>query len=247
MTRSELCARVAARSSLSTADVAAALDALTSTITDALAERETVTVAGFGKFTARSHAVRQARSPAPVSPSLSPPPGYRLSRPQTPFATVSTHSGLAPVDRYPRDTAAPLPLCCADTPPLERGNVQGPYTRRPSPRPPHSWLQIPIMYRSWIAGGSFDWGLGIASRSEQGERSEYCQYAIRARMRTVVGLRIEGVDARNACGRHVSRCHYRRVPANIDPARSDAIGRPVDRITCQLDRLASTRSTKRWE
>jgi len=63
MTRSELCARVAARSSLSTADVAAALGALTSTIADALAEGETVTVAGFGKFAARTRAARQGRNP----------------------------------------------------------------------------------------------------------------------------------------------------------------------------------------
>ena len=52
MTRSELCARVAAGSSLSKADVAAALDALTATIADALAEGETTTVAGFRKFAA---------------------------------------------------------------------------------------------------------------------------------------------------------------------------------------------------
>ena len=63
MTRSELCARVAARSSLSNAEVASALDSPTSTIADALAQGETVTVAGFGKFAARTRAARQGRNP----------------------------------------------------------------------------------------------------------------------------------------------------------------------------------------
>ncbi len=68
MTRSELCARAAARSSLSKADVAAALGALTSSIADALAEGETVTVAGFGKFTVRTRAARQGRNPRTGEP-----------------------------------------------------------------------------------------------------------------------------------------------------------------------------------
>ena len=68
MTRSELCARIAARSSLSKADVAAALGALTSTIADALAEEETVTVAGFGKFAARTRAARPGRNPRTGEP-----------------------------------------------------------------------------------------------------------------------------------------------------------------------------------
>ena len=68
MTRSELSARVAARSSLSKADVAAALGALTSTIADVLAEGETVTVAGFGKFAPRNRAARQGRNPRTGEP-----------------------------------------------------------------------------------------------------------------------------------------------------------------------------------
>ena len=63
MTRSELCARVADRSSLSKADVAAALGALTSTIADALAENETVTIAGFGTFSTRDRPAREGRNP----------------------------------------------------------------------------------------------------------------------------------------------------------------------------------------
>ena len=68
MPRSELCARVAAHSSLSKAYNTAALGARTSTIADALAEGETVTVAGFGTFTARTHTARQGRNPRTGEP-----------------------------------------------------------------------------------------------------------------------------------------------------------------------------------
>ena len=61
MTRSELCARVAAATSLSKA--AAAVDALFSAIADALARGEAVTVAGFGRFTTRDRAARTGRNP----------------------------------------------------------------------------------------------------------------------------------------------------------------------------------------
>ena len=52
MTRSELCARVAA-----------AVGALFSAIADALARGETVTVTGFGRFTTRDRAARTGRNP----------------------------------------------------------------------------------------------------------------------------------------------------------------------------------------
>ena len=61
MTRSELCARAAAATSLSKA--AAAVGALFSAIADALARGETVTVAGFGRFTTRDRAARTGRNP----------------------------------------------------------------------------------------------------------------------------------------------------------------------------------------
>ena len=61
MTRSELCARVAARSSLSKAEVASALPALTSVVADALAEGETVTIAEFRKFAARRRSMPDSR------------------------------------------------------------------------------------------------------------------------------------------------------------------------------------------
>ena len=142
-------------------------------------------------------------------------------------------------------------------------------------------------------------------------QSGYCQFAIRAKVRAVVGLRTEGVDAMNAWDRHVSCRHYarlrpsrnagateplsarmpqdvgsrkrqhenqplmanrtpqlwqgritcsppihmptgitnmslgKRAPSNTDPARYDAVGRYNDRDTCQMDRLANRRSTKR--
>ena len=63
MTRSELCARVAAATSLSKADAAAAVGALFSAIADALARDETVTVARFGRFTTRDRAARTGRNP----------------------------------------------------------------------------------------------------------------------------------------------------------------------------------------
>ena len=62
MTRSEPCACVAAATSLSKADAAAAAGAIFSTTTGALARGETVTFAGFGKFTTRDRAARTGRN-----------------------------------------------------------------------------------------------------------------------------------------------------------------------------------------
>ena len=74
MAQSELCARVAARSSLSKADVAVALGALTSAIADAPVQGETVTVAGFAKFAARNREDRQGRNPRTSEPVAVPAP-----------------------------------------------------------------------------------------------------------------------------------------------------------------------------
>ena len=63
MNRTELCARIAARSSLSRADAATAVDAVVSAIADALARGEAVSIAGFGKFDTRRRAARQGRNP----------------------------------------------------------------------------------------------------------------------------------------------------------------------------------------
>ena len=61
--RTELCARIAARSSLSRADAATAVDAVVSAIADALQRGETVNITDFGKFTTRHRAARQGRNP----------------------------------------------------------------------------------------------------------------------------------------------------------------------------------------
>jgi len=61
--RTELCARIAARSSLSRADAATAVEAVVSTIADALESGETVNITGFGKFTTSHRAPRRGRNP----------------------------------------------------------------------------------------------------------------------------------------------------------------------------------------
>jgi len=61
--RSELCARIAARSSVSRADAATAIDAVVSAIADALGKGEAINIVGFGKFTTRRRAPRQGRNP----------------------------------------------------------------------------------------------------------------------------------------------------------------------------------------
>ena len=62
MNRTELCARIAARSSLSKADAATAVDAVVLAITDALERGEVVNIAGFGKISTSRRAVRQGRN-----------------------------------------------------------------------------------------------------------------------------------------------------------------------------------------
>ena len=84
MTRSELCARVAAAKSLSKADAAAAAGAVFSGIADALARRETVTVAGFGKFTPRDRPARAGRNPhtgEAVAIAASRVPSFKAGKP----------------------------------------------------------------------------------------------------------------------------------------------------------------------
>ena len=102
MTQSELCACVAARPSLSKTEAAAALGALASTIADALAEGETVTVAGFGKLAARSRAARQGRNPRtgePVAVPAARVPSFKAAKALR--NTRSTLSEPSPVESYP--------------------------------------------------------------------------------------------------------------------------------------------------
>lgn len=63
MNKSELSSRVAAETPLAGSKAAAAVNALFSAITDALARGDTVTLAGFGAFTVRSREARQGRNP----------------------------------------------------------------------------------------------------------------------------------------------------------------------------------------
>ena len=63
MNRTELCARIAARSSLSRADAATTVDAVVPAIADTLERGETVNIAGFGKFTTGHRASRRGRNP----------------------------------------------------------------------------------------------------------------------------------------------------------------------------------------
>ena len=63
MNKRELAAQVATRISLSKSDADAAVSAVFSTIADALASGESVTIAGFGAFSTRSRPARPGRNP----------------------------------------------------------------------------------------------------------------------------------------------------------------------------------------
>ena len=63
MNKAELSARVATRTSMSKAGADDAVTAVFSTIADALSRGETVTIAGFGTFSARPRPARRGRNP----------------------------------------------------------------------------------------------------------------------------------------------------------------------------------------
>ena len=82
MNRTELSAHIAARSNLSRADAATAVDAVVSAIADALASGEEVAIAGFGKFTVRHRPARQGRNPRtgePVAVAASKAPAFKAA------------------------------------------------------------------------------------------------------------------------------------------------------------------------
>ena len=60
MNRTELCARIAARSSLSRAEAAAAVDAVVRAVANALERGDAVNIPGFGKIPARTVPVFKA-------------------------------------------------------------------------------------------------------------------------------------------------------------------------------------------
>ena len=81
MNRSELVSNVAAGSSLSKSDAAAA--AVFATTADALARGETVTLAGFGTFSTRSRAALAGRNPATgetIAVAASRTPAFKAGR-----------------------------------------------------------------------------------------------------------------------------------------------------------------------
>ena len=63
MNKTELASRVASRASLSRADADRAVNAMLSAIGDALANGETVRIAGFSTFSTRARTARQDRNP----------------------------------------------------------------------------------------------------------------------------------------------------------------------------------------
>jgi len=63
MNKQELIAAVAAQAELSKADAARAIDAFVSTISDALAAGDSVTLVGFGTFAVKARAARTGRNP----------------------------------------------------------------------------------------------------------------------------------------------------------------------------------------
>ena len=63
MNKSELIEKVAAAADLSKADAGRALDAVLSTVTDALKEGDSVVLVGFGTFSVKDRAARTGRNP----------------------------------------------------------------------------------------------------------------------------------------------------------------------------------------
>ncbi len=63
MNKAELIEAVAEQADLSKADAGRAVDAVVSTITDALAKQDDVALVGFGTFTVRERAARAGRNP----------------------------------------------------------------------------------------------------------------------------------------------------------------------------------------
>lgn len=63
MNKAELTAAVAAKAEISKKDAAAAVDAVISSITEALAEGDKVSFVGFGTFEVKTRAARQGHNP----------------------------------------------------------------------------------------------------------------------------------------------------------------------------------------
>ncbi len=68
MNKQELINAVAEKAGLSKKDTEAAVNAVINTITDALAEGDTVKIVGFGNFEVKTRAARQGRNPSTNEP-----------------------------------------------------------------------------------------------------------------------------------------------------------------------------------
>lgn len=76
MNKTELVNEIANRADLSKHDAHEALDAILSTIVDAVAKGDTVTVVGFGTFEKQHYAARQGRNPQ-TGETITIPASYR--------------------------------------------------------------------------------------------------------------------------------------------------------------------------
>ncbi|WP_395792615.1 HU family DNA-binding protein [Aquimonas sp.] len=63
MNKSELVSAIAEHADLTKVQAAAVVDAFTSTVTEALKNGDTVSLIGFGSFSVRERAAREARNP----------------------------------------------------------------------------------------------------------------------------------------------------------------------------------------
>lgn len=63
MNKSEFIAAIAEHADLTKVQAAAVVDAFTSTVTEALKNGDTVSLIGFGSFSVRERAAREARNP----------------------------------------------------------------------------------------------------------------------------------------------------------------------------------------
>lgn len=64
MNKTELISEVAGKLGVTKKDTSAAIDAIVTVITDALADGQEINIAGFGKFSVSERAAREGRNPA---------------------------------------------------------------------------------------------------------------------------------------------------------------------------------------
>ncbi|MFC0178811.1 HU family DNA-binding protein [Thorsellia kenyensis] len=83
MNKSELIEAIAGKAEISKAAAARAVDAFTSSVTEALSKGDTVTLVGFGSFDVRERAARKGRNPktgAEIDIAASKVPGFRAGK-----------------------------------------------------------------------------------------------------------------------------------------------------------------------